>query len=513
MKRMRLYGVTALAVAALLLFAASASACTGVYVGKEVSQNGAALLARSVDLHPRAAAFRVLVVDRVENEPGRVHRGKQGFAWPLPSTTYQYTSTPMTTGMNLGRYGSACLNERGLAVTATVTAYTRSEIQAMDPSVPNGLCEEVLAELVAASCATAREGVALIGKIMAELGSSEQNIIMIADQREAWYIETYTGHQWAALRMPEDKVAVFGNQFMIRYLDPASEDALCSEGLFTLPEETGLAVYGAEGKMDIFRTYAGRLANYANRRTWIGHTLLAPGTAGPYERDRQYELFYTPEGKVSTGDVMELLRNRFEGTPYAPDETGRVDQRVIGTETQGSAHILEVHDDLPAAMACVGWVCLANSEHSVYLPISNLITGTAAAYQMDSPALGYDPALASLAFKRLCALAEQDRVYYGAGVRAYWHGMEEKLLAQYPETLAKALELYAASPEEAADYLTRYTIGRQEDALSDANAMFDELMWYVMDNTDTLRYDFSYDTLIMEDTPSQLPFATKLPPR
>ena len=500
--------------AALAVPSTSALACTGLYVGKEASENGATVIARTVDLHPLAATFLEVVVDRVENEPGRTYDGVAGFSWELPDTTYKYTSTPMATGMGFGRYGSACANECGVAITGTVTAYIRSEIRAMDPPVKGGLCEEVVTELVAATCKTAREGVELIGQIMEELGSSEQNILMIADQTEAWYVETYTGHQWAAVKMPEDAVSVYGNEFMIQYLDPEDENVMCSPELFSMPEEAGLAVKDEEsGQMDIFATYSGRLENYANRRTWVGHTLLAPSTAGDYATNTKYDLFYKPDEKVSVEDVLEVFRNRFEGTEFSPDETGRIDQRVIGTESQGTAHVIEVYDNLPAEMACVTWACLANSEHSVYLPVSNLVTDTAEAFKADTEkdsGLTYDDSMASIIFKRLCALSEQDRKYYGAGVRDYWHSVELGLLEEYPDVLAEAAKLYETSPEEAAAYLTEYTIEKQNKALEDANTMYDELTWYMMNNTDTLRYSFSYGTLTMSDTRNQKPFVPSL---
>lgn len=65
---------------------------------------------------------------------------------------------------------------------------------------------------IAAVSATAREAVENYGKIMETYGSSESNTFMIADQQEAWYLESYSGHQWVAVKMPEDAVAVFGNE-------------------------------------------------------------------------------------------------------------------------------------------------------------------------------------------------------------------------------------------------------------------------------------------------------------
>ena len=490
----------------------TAFACTGVYVGKQVSTDGTTIIARSVDTHPLASPCLTVVVDRVENEPGRVFQ-LGNFTWDLPDTTYKYTSTPFSTGLG-GGYSSACANEKGLAITGTVTAYISSEISAMDPPVRGGtaLSEFVLPELVAMQCATAREGVELLGKVIAEKGNSEQNIIMLADKDEAWYMETYTGHQWCAVKMPEDCVAVFGNEFMITAIDPDSPDVMYSEGLFTMPEEAGLAQYLEDGSMDIFSTYSGkgRLANYANRRTWYGHVLLAPETAGEYGTYTKYDLFYEPAKKVSLIDVFEVLRARFEGTQWNPEDTGRLDQRVIGTETQAESHALQVYSDLPEEMRVVTWNCVANSEHSVYLPISNLITDTAEAYKYDPEEYGYDPGMAAICFKRLCALSEQDRTYYGAGVRAYWHAMEEELVASYPEVLAELATKYAADPEEAKAYITDYTVNLQNKALEDANTMYDELTWYMIQNTDTLHYSFSYGRLTMSDTLTQKPFVPSL---
>ena len=43
---------------------------------------------------------------------------------------------------------------------------------------------------------------------------------MITDQSEAWIVEIYGGHHYCAMKMPDDKVAVCGNQNMIGLVDP-----------------------------------------------------------------------------------------------------------------------------------------------------------------------------------------------------------------------------------------------------------------------------------------------------
>ena len=106
--------------------AGGAFACTGFYVGKEVSKDGDVLLGRTVDHGAMATSFRQVVVPRVENAPGRVLKGTCGFEWPLPATTWKYVATPAVTAEGIGDFSSAVANEKGLVMTATVTGHLGS---------------------------------------------------------------------------------------------------------------------------------------------------------------------------------------------------------------------------------------------------------------------------------------------------------------------------------------------------------------------------------------------------
>ena len=106
-------------------------------------------------------------------------------------------------------------------------------------------------------------------------------------------------------------------------------------------------------------------------RSWIGHKFLSPSTIGEYRADEAYPLCFAPEGKVSLQDVMELMRNRYEHTPYSPDEAGRTDMRVIGTNTVLSVHIAQIYPGLPADMSCVTWESTGPAVYGVFMPVSN----------------------------------------------------------------------------------------------------------------------------------------------
>jgi len=435
-------------------------ACTGIYVGKKVSADGSTLIGRTVDTPPWTACFRSLKVPRGEG------------------VRYAYVCTPSVTACDKGFFASGCANEKGLIVSGAVTGATSAKALKADPFVPDGHREADFPGLIAGNAATAVEALDLLAREIAAVGHTGAEIYMFADKKEAWLVEVYTGHQWAAVRMPEDKVACFGNQFMIRSFDPSSSDCRMSPDLIALAEKNGFLVCGADGLPDLYATYSPALRDYSNYRTWFGHKTLSPCTAGTYATDKAMPLFYSPFKKVSVDALFELMRSRYEATDKCPDEGGLKTTRIIGTTKQATSHVLALRDDLPDAWAGTVWTSLANSEHSVFLPVNAAVAETDPDYARDdvSKTFAYKPNLAGHAYRRLCALAEQNRRFYGTGVRAFWRQRERELLRTYPDVLAAA----AAKGDVAA--LTDFVKREQSRALADARRIFDELMWYVMEN-------------------------------
>lgn len=466
-------------VAVMLLGTTSAFACSAVYVGKDVSTNGSTIIARSEDQGTGAYNKMFLVVDRVENVPGRTLDDVQGFSYPLPATTYKYTMVPDTEGQGDGPYMGACTNEYGLSISATVTAYAKPEVEKIDPYVEGGLREAVLTGVVAATCKTAKEGVERLAEIIDKYGSEEGNVIMLADQKEAWIFEVYSGHLWAAQKMPTDKVAVFGNQFMIETVDPAdTENFVYQKDLFTTADANKWTEK-VDGKVHLAATFGEDREDYSNMRTWIGHKLLAPATVGEYKTETMYPLFYDPANKVSALEVMDVLRNRYEGTKYDASLPGNEALRVIGVERQSQIHVIEVKKDYPREISALQWLAFGNAEHSVFLPSFSGITDTYAAYKVDGE--DYDPNGLYWKFKRICTLAEQNRDFYGQGVKDYWNFYEEDLYDDMEVAEQKMIKLYAEDPEKAKKYVTDLHMQISEKACKDAEHLYDDLLFFMMD--------------------------------
>ena len=503
MRASRLIILTILALSMTLLGGASVSlACTGVYVGSEASSDGTIILARCNDMQGTNPS-RVNVVPRVEDKPGRTLpvSADGTVKAKLPKTTFRYTETPFMDSHYLTvkdgqRDATACVNEYGVIMTMSVTAFSNDAAMKADPWAEKGLIEDTADNLVICQSRTAREAVEVLLGLIDTYGSAETNIAMIADQKEAWYVEMYNGHQYAAVKLPADKVSVFGNEFTLEYLSDY-EETITSKDLAGLAEKNGFAVYGKSNRKDrelnLFDTYSGeeKTTEYSHMRTWIGHQILAPSVFdGDYDEKERYPLCFAADKKVSMEDVASLMRNRFDGTKYDPDKTGKIDMRVIGTETSSSTHALQVYPDLPASMSAVCWTSIGPLIYGAFVPVSNAVNSISEEYSANQPVEDYGvfdteryPYFDFKALTTLCTGPENADVY-GGPVRDYWHRAESGMFAGLPQVLDRASTL---DEKSGSTYITDYCSAMQRQAFSDAKQLLNDVMWEQSDNSNSMQ--------------------------
>ena len=118
--------------------AVSAGACTGVYVGSEVSENGSTYVGRSEDigkLYDKVFEVR----PAADHKEGEMYMDAYGFSMPYPAHTYRYTV--MRDSIKAGEsfyeedgyqineaYGEVGMNEKGVAVSATVSTANNAKL-------------------------------------------------------------------------------------------------------------------------------------------------------------------------------------------------------------------------------------------------------------------------------------------------------------------------------------------------------------------------------------------------
>ena len=141
--------VSCLAAFLLLNSVGSALACTGVYVGKDVSADGSIIIGRCEDIG--AVYDKLQTYVPASDEADRTMDDINGFSYPLPAHTYGYTQMEDHPDAGDGLYAAVCVNEKGVAITGTVTAYGCDAWGEADPFVEDGLREAVIPCLAAAT--------------------------------------------------------------------------------------------------------------------------------------------------------------------------------------------------------------------------------------------------------------------------------------------------------------------------------------------------------------------------
>ncbi|KAI9907611.1 hypothetical protein PsorP6_004312 [Peronosclerospora sorghi] len=227
----------------------------------------------------------------------------------------------------------------------------------------------------------------------------------IADRYgEVWVFHVLTGPQnasavWAAQRVPDTHVVVVANGFVIREMDLTDPDHfLASENVHSFAQEMGWWKPN-EFKFDFTAVYASRTPDpvrtlYVGRRMWRVFDLVAPSMQldsrlGHYPEFPTYPFSVEPDRKLNVSDVMSLLRDYFQGTPYdlskglgaGPfgmpmrwngDEKGVVGgwERPISMYRTVYSFVLQARGYLPDAVGGVAWYGQSSPHASVFVPFS-----------------------------------------------------------------------------------------------------------------------------------------------
>ena len=178
-------------------------ACTGVIVGGDLTKDGTTIFGRTEDLEVNHnKAYKVHKAGKYKAGSTKVDCGtdcEAGYKHTFSHDSYQYTSVSDTTP-EYGEFDEAGYNEKGVIADMTVSAKANSKAQGVDPYVDNGITEALITTVILSESDSAVDGVRRIADIFATKGSGEGNAFVIADKKELWYVEVYTGHQFLAMK-------------------------------------------------------------------------------------------------------------------------------------------------------------------------------------------------------------------------------------------------------------------------------------------------------------------------
>ena len=486
-----LFKLALVAMTFLLLPIQAVQACCGFIIGRQLTKDGTTLFGRTEDYpyYPNGGKHNknyVVVDAKTYNEGDQIEDESNGFTYPHAANEMKYTATYDSArgdGSN-GAFGEHGFNEAGVSMTATVTAIPNKKVLSTDPLKENGLPEAAMLDVILPRVKTAREGVELLAKVIEEKGSAEGNVVVFADQNETWYMEILSGHQYVAVKVPEDKYAVFANTYYLGHVDlNDKENVIASKDVEKVAKESGNYKTDKDGNFHIAKSYGPeKYAEGDRSRTYAGITLLDPDSKVTYEDD-EYELFRSPTDpnkKYTLEDAFALQRNRFEhlNGRFVPDDqigvkkqgddgsndTVRKDQYkyALGNENVIDAHVYQINPNLPKSFGGTVWLGMGPSRNTPYVPFYGNVKDTYEAFKPQTAT--YDPNSWYWTVWHIDQMAINNQDLFGKSIQNHWKALEEQLIIEQKVSDAKyaALKADEVAAKGAEDQVTAESIARSE---------------------------------------------------
>lgn len=476
----------------LLLAAIGASvadACTNILVSRGASKDGSVMITYSAD-----APF----MPRLVYMPSREFRDGEMMdvrAWEDDVIVGRVRAALKTFAV------VGLVNEHQVAIAETTTG-GREELHN-----PGGMLDyDGLMMLALQHSRTAREAIALIARYAEDYGyQSEGESFSIADKNEVWLMEIIgkgpgvTGILWVAARVPDGHITAHANMARITTFPLDDPD-----NWLYAPDVIEFAVAKGwfdpkAGKPFSWRdTYHPDLSVGSKRacagRVWSIYRRSAPsqnfsdawfrGVDGAED----YPLFIKPDEKLGVRDVMGLMRDHYEGTPYdmtqgidagpfgSPyrfrnlgfkvDDVNYMWERPISSQQAGFVMVAQLRNWLPDAVGGVYWFTPDDAYTSVFTPLYCGITRLPKYYDRgDHNRFSWDSAWWAFNLVSNLAYDRWNRIW--PDVAKVQKEKEDLFFQLQPAVEEYAVELHEKGEALARKFLTDYSSGSAEQLVLD----------------------------------------------
>jgi len=479
-------------------------ACTSILVTKGASKDGSTMITYAMDSHE--------LYGQLDYRSAGVH---------LPGTMRDIFDTD--SGAFLGRVKEAPftyarvghINEHQLAIGET-TFTGREELAG-----PAGIIDYgSLMWMALERCKTAREAVETMARLVDEYGyASTGESISIADPHEAWIFEIIgkgegqKGAVWVAVKVPDGYISAHANLSRIRQFPLNDrENCLYSKDVISFAREKGW--YQGEDKDFSFAdTYCppdfGGL-RYCESRVWSVFRRSAPSLNLSSDFMKGVEgaslppLWIKPDQKLAVRDVMELMRDHFEGTefdmtkdvgagpfelPYRwrpmeweLDGQKYLNERAISTQQTAASFVTQSRSWLPDPIGGITWFGMDDTYSSVYVPFYCGIQDIPKAWGEESGSFdefSWDSAfwifnwVANTAYGRYSDMI--------VDIQSVQRELEGKFMAEQEGVELNAVKLYEQSPIQARKYLAGYSATQASLVLARWKKLGESLLWKYLD--------------------------------
>ncbi|MBQ1258346.1 MAG: C69 family dipeptidase [Clostridia bacterium] len=375
----------------LCLTSVSAFACTALYVGADLTEDGSNMFARSEDISN--SYNKLFYVSPAGNhKAGDFYKGCYGFTYTFTKDSYSYTAFSDDNGAGVNNvcpdcgethvhtpYEAAGTNEMGVSVSATETiGASDKNILALDPKTDLGIEEAEIVTVLLSESATAKEAVDLLLSIYDNYGCAGGSGVFIADNTEVWYIENITGTQYVALKLPSSLVFAQPNMSVIGLIDlDDKENVIASAKLIEIAEANGTYV-GDKAANTI-----NYVASYSNAQAINARMVEAlPFFSAENAKEEYAYADFTISNVDAEGNIVPLYTNIKLDRAFGVDDfADYYHLSSIGSTGNLQIHIFQVFAE-DSLTDTVEWVAMDHGKYSVFVPYYPMLTtDTYAAYK------------------------------------------------------------------------------------------------------------------------------------
>lgn len=493
---------------AVLLFPAAvtapARACTNILVTKGASKDGSTMITYAADSHvlygelyyrPAADYPPGTLVDVIDWDTGR-------FLGRIPQAAHTFAVV-------------GNMNEHQLSIGET-TFGGRPELVDTTGIIDYGS----LMYMTLQRARSAREAIHVMGGLVADYGyASSGESFSISDPHEVWIMELIgkgvgnKGAVWVARRIPDGFISGHANHARITTF-PLNDTLNCLYAPDVIAFARDKGYYsGSDEQFSFSDTYAPLdfgAARFCEARVWAVFNRTARGMeryldyAKGHNLTNRMPLWIKPDAKLSVRDVMELMRDYYQGTeldmskdagagpfgcPYrwrpltwTVDSVTYLNERAIATQQTGFSFVAQARSWLPDHIGGIFWFGVDDIYHTVYTPMYCSITEVPHAFAVGNGSMmEFSDEAAFWVFNQVSNLSYTRFDSISADVRAAQAALEERYIAMVPAIDKTALELTKSSRETAVRFLTEYSVSQGQGTLAAWKGLYRALFVKYMD--------------------------------
>lgn len=479
-------------------------ACTNIIITKGASSDGSTMISYSADSH---VLYGELYYRPAASYPAgtmlKIYEWDSGdFLGEIKQVRHTYSV--------IGN-----MNEHQVAIGET-TFGGRSELVDTNAIMDYGSLIYVTLQ----RAKSAREAIKIMGELVAEYGYySSGESFSISDANEAWILEMIgkgagnKGAVWVAMRIPDGYISGHANHPRITTFplnDP--ENCIYSPDVISFAREKGY-YQGSDQDFSFSDTYAPidfEAARFCEARIWAVFNRVNK-TMGEYldyakghNLKHRMPLWIKPDKKLSVYDVMELMRDYYQGTeldmskdfgagpygcPYrwrpltwAVDSMKYLNERAIATQQTGFSFIAQSRSWYPDPIGGIFWFGVDDTYHTVYNPMYCGMTSVPESYAVGNGSMmEFSETAAFWVFNQVSNFAYTRFSDISPEIRKKQSELENRYFKSSHKTDSIALTLYKTNPAKCLAYLTDYSVKTANHTVKEWKNLYAYLFTKYMD--------------------------------